>query len=84
MKDGELELQKARGTSNVADAMTKAVDRWALAKHAEAKNRTPTPSRADKSVSRSITWRIFLNGLVSISTEGVKMPLPCPCVSKLA
>ena len=29
IKDGDLKLQKVLGTNNVADAMTRAVDRWA-------------------------------------------------------
>ena len=46
IKDGDLKLQKVLGTINVADAMTKAVDRWALDKctaavefHVDAKSR---------------------------------------------
>ena len=59
----------------MVDAMTKAVDRWALDKHMAA--RTCTLGRADK---RSTVWRIVMNGLVLISTEeGVKMPLLCTC-----
>ena len=33
INDGGVKLQKVLGTNNVADAMTKAVDRWALDKY---------------------------------------------------
>ena len=48
IKDGDLKLQKVLGTNNVADAMTKAVDRWALDKYMAAMNFTLMPGRADK------------------------------------
>ena len=48
IKDGDLNLQKLLGTNNVADAMTKAVDRWALDKYMAAINFTLMPGRADK------------------------------------
>ena len=48
IKDGDLKLQKVLGTNNVADAMTKAVDRWALDKYMAAMNFILMPGRADK------------------------------------
>ena len=70
IKDGDLKLQKVLATNNVADAMTKAVDRWALDKcmaavefHFDARSRR-------QSISRSVVWHIFMNGLAFISTEG--------------
>ena len=48
IKDGDLKLQKVFGTNNVADAMTKAVDRWSLDKYMAAMNFTLVPGRADK------------------------------------
>ena len=67
IKDGDLKLQKVLGTNNVADAMTKAVDRWALDKYMAAMNFTLMPGRAD--ISRSVVWHIFMNGIAFISTE---------------
>ena len=68
IKVGDLKLQKVLGTTNVADAMAKAVDRWALDRyiHFDARPR-------GQSISRSVVWlvwRIFMNGLAFISTEG--------------
>ena len=40
--------KKVLGTNNVADVMTKAVDRWALDKYMAAMNFTLMPGRADK------------------------------------
>ena len=48
MKDGDLKLQTVLGTNNVADAMTKAVDRWALDKYMAPMNCILIPGRADK------------------------------------
>ena len=48
IKDGDLKLQKVSGTNNVADAMTKAVDRWALDTYMATMNCTLMPGRADK------------------------------------
>ena len=48
IKDGDLKLQKVLGTNNVADAMTKAVDRWALDKYMAAMNFILMPGRADR------------------------------------
>ena len=48
IEDGDLTLQKVLGTNNVADAMTKAVDRWALDKNITAMNCAWMPSRAHK------------------------------------
>ena len=48
IKEGDLKLQKVLGTNNVADAMTKAVDRWALDKYMAAMTFTLMPGRADK------------------------------------
>ena len=48
IKDGDLKLQKVLGTNNVADAMTKAVDRRALDKYMSAMNFILMPDRADK------------------------------------
>ena len=48
IKDGDLKLQKVLATNNVADAMTKAVDRWALDKNMAAVNFILMPGRADK------------------------------------
>ena len=48
IEDGDLKLQKVLGTNNVADAMTKAVDRWALDKYMAAMNFILMPGRAYK------------------------------------
>ena len=48
IKDGDLKLQKVLGTNNVADAMTKAVDPWALDNYMAAMNFILMPGRADK------------------------------------
>ena len=48
IKDGDLKLRKVSGTNNVADAMTKAVDRWALDTYMATMNCTLMPGRADK------------------------------------
>ena len=48
IKDGDLKLQKVSGTNNVADAMTKAVDRWALDKYMATMHCFVMPGRADK------------------------------------
>ena len=76
IRDGDLKLQKVLATNNVADAMTKAVDRWALDKctaavefHVDARSRR-------QSISRSAVWHIFMNGLAFISTEGGVKILP--------
>ena len=54
IKDGDLKLQKVSRTNNVADAMTKAVDRWALDKYMTAMNCFLMPGRADKA-SRALS-----------------------------
>ena len=48
IKDGDLKLQKVLGTNNVADAMTKVVDRWALDKFMAAMSLVLMPGRAGK------------------------------------
>ena len=48
IKDGDLKVPEVLGTNNVADAMTKAVDRWALDKYMAALNCTLMPGRTDK------------------------------------
>ena len=48
IQDGNLELHNVLGTNNVADALTKAVDRWALDKYMAAVNCTLMPRRTDK------------------------------------
>ena len=48
IKDGDLKIQIVFGTNNVADAMTRAVDRWALDKYIAAMNFILMPGRADK------------------------------------
>ena len=48
IKDRDLKLQKLLGTNNVADAMTKAVDRWVWDKYMTAMNFILMPARADK------------------------------------
>ena len=48
IKDGDFKLQRVLGTNNVADAMAKAVDRWALDKYMAAMNFILMPGRADK------------------------------------
>ena len=42
------QVTKVLGTNNVADAMTKAVDRWALDKYMASMNFTLMPGRAHK------------------------------------
>ena len=51
IKDGDPKLQKVLRTNNVADAMTKAADRWAPDKYMAAMNFTSMPGRADKASS---------------------------------
>ena len=48
IKDRDLKLQKVFGTNNVADAMTKAVDRWALDTYMATMNCFLMPGRAEK------------------------------------
>ena len=76
IKDGDLKLQKVLGTNNVADAMTKAVDRWALDKYMAAMNFIFDARSRGQSISRSAVWHIFMNGLAFISTEGGVKILP--------
>ena len=52
----------------MSDAMTKAIDRWALEKNITAMNCALMLSRA-QSILRSVVWRIFMKGIVFISTE---------------
>ena len=47
--DDDCALQKVLGTNNVADAMTKVVDRWAFDKYMAALKCTLMPGRADTS-----------------------------------
>ena len=48
IEDGDLKVQKVLGTNNVADAMTKAADLWALDKYMAAMSCNLMPGRADK------------------------------------
>ena len=62
VKDGDLKLQKVFGTNCVADAMTKAADRWALDKYMAAMSLHSDARSRGQSTSRSTVWRIFMNG----------------------
>ena len=48
IKDGDLKLQKVLGTNNVADALTKAVNRWVLDKYLASMICILMPGRADE------------------------------------
>ena len=75
IKDGDLKLQKVLGKNNVADhdqgcrsmgfGQVYGSDEF----HLDARSR-------GQSISRSVVWHIFMNGLAFISTEGGVKILP--------